>query len=236
MALGKVISDVMQKGGVGKTTTTKNLIEELGRKYKVLGIDNDAQADCTDTFMSKKVVELSGQKTTYDIYMNDASIDDVKVKISENIDFVPSNILLANVDVELSSKLSREFVLKKAIDKVKDQYDFIVIDCAPSLSIATINALVASDAAVYVTQVEYFSMQAIGQLQNTVNMVKEINQNLKVLGLLLTMVDETNHVKDVIEELTDTNYEVLGEIDRRTAVRDSIVAKKAMFQYDPTHP
>ena len=218
----------MQKGGVGKSTSSKNEIEELGKKFKVLGIDNDQNADLTDSFTSKKVVERSGAKTLYDVYTKGASIRDVRMSITDNIDIVPSNI-------ELSSKMSREFVLKKAIDEIKEEYDYIIIDCSPSLSITTINALAASDGAIYITQLEYFAKQALEQLEKTVNLVKEINPNLETLGLLLTMSDSTNHVKDMIEELKESDYRILGQIDRATVVRDSIMAKQAVFQYDSSH-
>lgn len=231
----KVISNVMQKGGVAKTTTSKNEVEILGKNFKVLGIDNDQNADFTDSFISKKLIERSGSKTLYDVYIKNASIKDVKVKITENIDLVPSSIMLANVDIELSSKLSREFVLRKALQEVIYDYDYIVIDCSPSLSMTTINALVASDFTTYVTQLEYFSMQGINQLQKTVDMVKEINSDLQEVGLILTMADSTNHVKDVLEELKTTNYNILGMIDRSTIVRDSIMAKQAVFQFDENH-
>lgn len=114
-------------------------------------------------------------------------------------------------------------------------YDFIIIDCSPSLNMTTINALVASDFTIYVTQLEYFSMQGLEQLQKTVDMVKEINSELKDLGLILTMADGTNHVKDVLDELKDSSYKLLGTIDRATLVRDSIMAKQAVFQYEKNH-
>ncbi len=235
MTKAKTIANIMQKGGVGKSTSSKNEIEELGKKFKVLGIDNDQNADLTDSFTSKKVVERSGAKTLYDVYTKGASIRDVRMSITDNIDIVPSSIMLANVDIELSSKMSREFVLKKAIDEIKEEYDYIIIDCSPSLSITTINALAASDGAIYITQLEYFAKQALEQLEKTVNLVKEINPKLETLGLLLTMSDSTNHVKDMIEELKESDYSILGQIDRATVVRDSIMAKQAVFQYDSSH-
>ena len=230
-----VVSYVMQKGGVAKTTTGKNSAEILGKEYKVLAIDNDQNADFTDSFTSKKLIEKNGSKTLYDVYIKGASINDVKIKITDNIDLVPSSIMLANVDIELSSRMSREFVLRKAIQEVIYDYDYIIIDCSPTLSMTTINALVASDYTVYVTQLEYFSMQGLTQLQKTVDMVKEVNTELKDIGLILTMADSTNHVKDVLDELESTGYNILGTIDRSTIVRDAIMAKQAVFQFDSNH-
>ncbi|KZU18130.1 ParA family protein [Lactiplantibacillus plantarum] len=230
-----VISFPMQKGGVGKTTTSRNVAGILSQNYKVLAIDNDQNADLTDTFTSKRIVEQTDQPTIYDIYINKSSINDVKMKITDNLDLVPANITLANVDVELSSKLSREFILKKAIAEVASEYDYVIIDCSPSLNITTINALVASDYTVYVTQLEYFSMQAINQLQKTVNLVKEINPTLKELGLILTMADDTNHVRDIKQELGESEYKLLGTINRATLVRDANMAKQAVFEFSKKH-
>lgn len=235
MQKATVISFPMQKGGVGKTTTSRNVAGILGENYKVLAIDNDQNADFTDTFTSKKVIEKSGQATLYDVYIKDALIDDVKIKINDNIDLVPSSIMLASVDVELSARMSREFVLRKAIEKVIYDYDYIIIDCSPSLNITTINALVASDFTVYVTQLEYFSMQGIEQLQKTVNLVKEINPKLTELGLILTMADDTNHVRDIKTELSESNYDLLGTIDRATLVRDANMAKQAVHEFSKKH-
>ncbi|MCT1175235.1 ParA family protein [Pediococcus pentosaceus] len=230
-----VISFPMQKGGVGKTTTSRNVAGILSQNYKVLAIDNDQNADLTDTFTSKRIIEQTDQPTIYDIYINKSSINDVKMKITDNLDLVPANITLANVDVELSSKLSREFILKKAIAEVASEYDYVIIDCSPSLNITTINALVASDYTVYVTQLEYFSMQAINQLQKTVNLVKEINPTLKELGLILTMADDTNHVRDIKQELGESEYKLLGTINRATLVRDANMAKQAVFEFSKKH-
>lgn len=230
-----VISFPMQKGGVGKTTTSRNVAGILSQNYKVLAIDNDQNADLTDTFTSKRIIEQTDQPTIYDIYINKSSINDVKMKITDNLDLVPANITLANVDVELSSKLSREFILKKAIAEVASEYDYVIIDCSPSLNITTINALVASDYTVYVTQLEYFSMQAINQLQKTVNLVKEINPILKELGLILTMADDTNHVRDIKQELGESEYKLLGTINRATLVRDANMAKQAVFEFSKKH-
>ncbi|HFK2747258.1 TPA: ParA family protein [Enterococcus faecalis] len=235
MKKATVLSFPMQKGGVGKTTTSKNVTEILGVTSKVLAVDNDQNADFTDTFTSKKVLEQSGVPTLYDVYIKNLDINDVKIKITENIDLVPSSIMLANVDIELTARMSREFVLKKAIEKVIYDYDFIIIDCSPSLNMTTINALVASDYTIYVTQLEYFSMQGLEQLQKTVDMVKEINPTLTDLGLILTMADGTNHVKDVLDELSASSYNLLGTIDRATLVRDSIMSKQAVFQFDQNH-
>lgn len=235
MKNAKVISFPMQKGGVGKTTTSKNVAEILARDFKVLAIDNDQNADFTDTFTSKRIIENSNALTLYDVYIKGSEISDVKMKITDNLDLVPSSIMLANVDIELTARMSREYILKRAIDKVRTEYDFIVIDCSPSLSMTTINALVASDYTAFVTQSEYFSKQGLIQLQKTVDMVKEININLKELGLVLTMVDSTNHVKEVIEELKEENYTILGKIDRSTVVRDSIMTKQAVYQAYPNH-
>ena len=199
--MGKIVSIANQKGGVGKTTTAVNLSTLLAKKgRKVLLIDTDPQGNATSGLGIDKEEGLS----TYDLLITDATaeeiIQDTPIK---NLDICPSNINLAGAEVQLVSMMSREQRMKEKIDVVKKNYDYIIVDCPPSLGLITLNAFTASDSVLIPVQCEYFALEGLGQLLNTVELVrKHLNKNLYIEGALLTMYDSrTNLANQVVREV-----------------------------------
>ena len=200
--LGRIIAITNQKGGVGKTTTSVNLsacLAYLGKK--VLLIDIDPQGNATSGIGVNKG-EIQG--CIYDVLIDDEDVKNVirQSKI-ETLDIIPATISLAGAEIELVSTISREVRLKHALQNVKEQYDYILIDCPPSLGLLTINALTASDAVIIPVQCEYYALEGLSQLLSTVRLVqKHLNQHLYIDGVLLTMLDaRTNLGLQVIEEV-----------------------------------
>ena len=199
--MGKIISIANQKGGVGKTTTSVNLSTILAKKgKKVLLIDADPQGNATSGLGLEKDNELS----TYDILVTETTmskvIQDTRIK---NLKICPSNINLAGAEVELVSMMSREQRLKEKINEIIEEYDYIFIDCPPSLGLVTLNAFTASNSVLIPVQCEYFALEGLGQLLNTINLVKKhLNKNIQIEGALLTMYDiRTNLSNQVVKEV-----------------------------------
>ena len=200
--MGKIVSIANQKGGVGKTTTSINLSTILAKKgKKVLMIDADPQGNASSGVgIERENIELS----VYDILINDVTMNEVVKKTNvKNLNICPSNINLAGAEVELVSMMSREHRLKEKIDLVKDDYDFIIIDCPPSLGLITLNAFTASDSVLIPVQCEYYALEGLGQLLNTISLVKKhLNKDIEIEGALLTMYDiRTNLSNQVVKEV-----------------------------------
>ena len=233
--MGKIISVANQKGGVGKTTTTVNLSTILAKRGKnILLIDADPQGNATSGLGVTKEVELS----FYDVLIGETEIEEtLQDTIIKNLKICPSNISLAGAEVQLVPMMSREQRLKTKLDKVKDKYDYILIDCPPSLGLITLNAFTASDSVLIPIQCEYFALEGLGQLLNTVNLVKKhLNKNLDIEGALLTMYDaRTNLSNQVVKEVKKyfENKVYKTVIPRNVRLSEAPSYGMPITEYDP---
>lgn len=225
--LGRIIAIANQKGGVGKTTTSVNLsacLAILGKK--VLIIDIDPQGNASSGLGVRKG-DL--ESCVYDVLINDEDIKDVIQQTDvENLYIVPATISLAGAEIELVSTISREVRLKKSLQEIKNNFDFIIIDCPPSLGLLTINALTASDALIIPVQCEYYALEGLSQLLSTVRLVqKHLNKELMIDGVLLTMLDAR----------TNLGLQVIDEVKRyfQDKVYRSIIPRNVRLSEAPSH-
>ncbi len=235
-ALGRIIAIANQKGGVGKTTTSVNLsacLAHIGKK--VLLIDTDPQGNATS---GVGVNKGEVQKCIYDILIDDVAIKEVirPTKV-DNLDIIPATISLAGAEIELVSTISREVRMKHAIQETKELYDYIIIDCPPSLGLLTINALTASDSIIIPVQCEYYALEGLSQLLSTIRLVqKHLNDGLMIDGVLLTMFDaRTNLGIQVIDEVKkyfqDKVYKTI--IPRNVRLSEAPSHGEPIITYDP---
>jgi chromosome partitioning protein len=229
-----VLTCINQKGGVGKTTTVANIGVYLANAgKKVLLIDIDPQANLTSGLQAirtgRKDEITSFDLSTYDVMVKRKPVSEVFISTSvDNLFIIPSSIELAGAEVELVAALSRENILSNALKSVRDEYDFIIIDCPPSLGILTVNAMVAADKIIIPVQCEYYALEGLSQLMNTINLIKtNINHDLGIGGVILTMYDpRTNLSKEIADE-------VLKYFDK--LVFDSIVPRNIRLSEAPSH-
>lgn len=233
--MGKIIAIANQKGGVGKTTTSVNLAASLGvLEKKVLLIDADPQANATSGLgIDVDSVEVG----TYQLLEHTASAEDCILKTTApNVDIIPSHIDLVAIEIELVDKDEREYMLKKSIAHLTESYDYILIDCAPSLGLLTLNALTASNAVIIPIQCEYFALEGLGKLLNTIKSVQKIhNENLDIEGMLLTMYDQrlrlsNQVVEEVQKHFSDMVFDTI--IQRNVRLGEAPSFGESIINYD----
>ena len=235
--MGRIIAIANQKGGVGKTTTSINLsacLAEMGKK--VLVIDLDPQGNTTSGFgIDKSEME----NTVYELMLDECTIKESMTKVEniENLSLIPSNVNLAGAEIELLGINEKEYILKNAVDYIRDDYDYIIIDCPPSLNMLTVNAMTTADSILVPIQCEYYALEGISQLIHTIDLVQErLNANLKIDGVVFTMYDaRTNLSSDVVntvkENLNATVYQTI--IPRNVRLAEAPSHGLPINLYDP---
>lgn len=233
--MGKIIAIANQKGGVGKTTTSVNLAASLGvLEKKVLLIDADPQANATSGLgIDVDSIEIG----TYQLLEHTVNAKDAIISTSSpNLDIIPAHIDLVAIEIELVDKENRESMLKQAVQEVKDDYDFVLIDCAPSLGLLTLNALTAADSVMIPIQCEYFALEGLGKLLNTIKSVQKIhNEELDIEGLLLTMYDSRLRLSNqVVEEVKKHFDEMVFKtiIQRNVRLGEAPSYGESIISYD----
>ena len=234
--MGKIISFINQKGGVGKTTTCVNMASYLAvMGKKVLLLDLDPQGNATS---SLGIDKESGLKTIYNVIVDDNLLDEVIMKSKlDNLDIIPSNVDLAGAEIELVQMNNREKVVKKILQPIKNSYDYICIDCPPSLGLITVNGLTASDSLIIPIQCEYFAIEGLTQLMYTIKLVKKyLNPDIAVEGVVLTMKDARSNLgnsvaADVNKYFNNKVYDTI--IPRNIRLAEAPSYGEPICMYDP---
>lgn len=225
--MGRIIAITNQKGGVGKTTTAINLAATLAEaNQKILLLDFDPQGNATSGF---GIDDNNINHTIYDVLIGECEIEDaLLIDVVENLDVIPADMNLAAVGVEFVNNDDKNFILKNILVKYREKYDYIIIDCPPSLGIITINALTASDSVMIPIQCEYYALEGLNQVLDTISIVKQgLNSNLKIDGIVFTMYDSRNKLSQQVVEAVRQNY--------NGSIYDTLIPRNVRLAEAPSH-